>query len=154
MVKRPLLAPKHWHLSSVNTECSLHQLSPYIGKLKSSIASELISSYSKPNDIVVDPFAGSCTIPLEAMLLGRHAFASDISPYSKVLSKAKLRAPLNLNDALDSMEYALYCASKLSRPDLRKVPKWVRDFFHPQTLIECLKFATICRKNSNDFLAK
>ena len=33
-----------------------HQLSPYIGKIKSSIAGELIERFSKPGDLVVDPF--------------------------------------------------------------------------------------------------
>ena len=63
-----------------NLECSLHQLSPYIGKIKSSIAGDLIEAYSRVRDLVVDPFAGAGTIPLEAAVRGRRAFGADISP--------------------------------------------------------------------------
>ena len=71
--RRVVSAPKSWKEPCVNTESSLHQLSPYIGKIKSSIAGELIERYSKPGDVVVDPFAGAGTIPLEAATRGRIA---------------------------------------------------------------------------------
>jgi len=38
----PAPAPEYWHRSCAHSECTLHQLSPYIGKLKSSIARDLI----------------------------------------------------------------------------------------------------------------
>ncbi|MBI4328144.1 MAG: DNA adenine methylase, partial [Chloroflexi bacterium] len=89
-------APAWWRQSCANTECSLHQLSPYIGKIKSSIAGELVERFSKPGELVVDPFAGAGTIPFEAALRGRRTLAADISPYARILSKAKLSAPRSL----------------------------------------------------------
>ena len=122
------LPPNRWSKSCVNSEYSIHQLSPYIGKLKSVIAADLIKRYSKPNELVVDPFSGSSTIPTEALLLGRKVFASDISPYSKLLTKAKLNPPLSLEDALRKADRALTKATRQNRPDLRRIPKWVRAF--------------------------
>lgn len=83
------LAPTEWNLSATASECALHQLAPYIGKLKSTIAKDLISTYSKAGDLIVDPFSGSGTIPLEALLLGRRTFAADISAYAATLTMAK-----------------------------------------------------------------
>lgn len=100
-------APDRWAKSCAHDECTLHQLSPYIGKIKSSIAGELVKTYSKPGDLVVDPFAGAGTIPLESALQGRRAFGADISPYAKILSLAKLFPPRSLNDALEKAEDAL-----------------------------------------------
>ena len=40
-------APSEWAKSCVHLEDTIHQLSPYIGKLKSSIAKQLIAHYSK-----------------------------------------------------------------------------------------------------------
>lgn len=134
-----------------NDECTLHQLSPYIGKLKSSIAADLIASYSKPGDCIVDPFSGAGTIPLEAVIAGRTAFASDISPYARVLSLAKLGAPKSLKSALAKAEELIDNALLLPSPDLRSIPIWVRNFFHPETLREALKFATLGRKPGNEF---
>jgi DNA methylase len=149
---RPTRAPARWKEPCANTECSLHQLAPYIGKIKSSIAAELVEEYSRPGDIVADPFAGAGTIPLEAVIRGRRAFGADISPYAGIISTAKLSPPRSLNTALKTAELALEEAAELPAPDLRKVPAWVREFFHPATLRETLNFAEVCRRPGNEFL--
>jgi SAM-dependent methyltransferase len=146
------LAPGRWSQSCANVECSLHQLSPYIGKIKSSIAGELVERYSTRGGLVVDPFAGAGTIPLEASLRGRRAFGADISPYARILSLAKLRPPQSLSIALESAERALVEARAIAKADLRSVPIWVRCFFHPDTLREALAFAKIARRPGNEFL--
>jgi hypothetical protein len=146
------MASPHWKESCVGTECTLHQLSPYIGKLKSSIAGDLVATYSEQGDLIADPFSGSGTIPLEAILQGRKAFAADISPYAKVLCQAKLKAPSSVKDALKQAEDALNLSSALPDPDLRRVLLWVRQFFHPRTLKEAIKFATICKRDKHHFL--
>lgn len=149
---RVVPAPQTWRAPCANTECSLHQLSPYIGKIKSSIAGELVDRYSSPGQLVIDPFAGAGTIPLEAALRGRKAFGADISPYARILSRAKLRPPASLGEALAEAEAALTLAESLPRPDLRSVPQWVRNFFHPDTLQEALRFAAVCRAPGREFL--
>lgn len=141
-----------WKKPCATTECSLHQLAPYIGKIKSSIAGALVEYYSKRGDLVADPFAGAGTIPLEAAIRGRGAFGADISPYAGILAKAKLSPPPSLGAALDSAEQALQEAAGMPPPDLRKVPAWVREFFHPATLREALNFAAVCRRPGNEFL--
>jgi len=145
-------APARWRQPCANTECSLHQLSPYIGKIKSSIAGELVERFSKPGDLVVDPFSGAGTIPFEAAVRGRRALGADISPYAGILSKAKLAPPPSLSAALGLAEGALQEAAQLPKPDLRAVPSWVRRFYHPNTLREAINFAAICRPPGNEFL--
>lgn len=145
-------APKWWKEPCAHEECTLHQLAPYIGKIKSKIAGDLIERYSKPGDLIVDPFAGAGTIPLEAAIRGRRAFAADISPYAYVLSKAKLSPPKTLEDAMSNAEEALLEAAALPKPDLRTVPRWVRQFFHPRTLHDALRFSSVVRQPGNEFL--
>jgi hypothetical protein len=145
-------APGRWKKPCANTECTLHRLAPYIGKIKSSIAGELIDQYTSPRDLVADPFAGAGTIPFEAVLRGRRAFGADISPYAQILSKAKLLAPRSLENALDSADEILIEAAEMSEPDLRSIPTWVRRFFHPDTLREALKVAAVCRRPGNEFV--
>jgi hypothetical protein len=118
-------APSRWTKSCAADECTLHQLSPYIGKIKSRIAGDLVRQYSSPGDLIVDPFAGAGTIPLETALSGRRAFAADISPYAKVLSQAKLFPPRSLGEAVEMTERALLEAALLPQPDLRTIPIWV-----------------------------
>lgn len=40
---------------------------------------------------MVDPFAGGGSIPLEALQLGREAFASDLSPVACLVLKVMLK---------------------------------------------------------------
>ncbi|MCX6583714.1 MAG: DNA methyltransferase [Candidatus Aminicenantes bacterium] len=148
----PAPAPEYWHRSCAHSECTLHQLSPYIGKLKSSIARDLIQAYSKPGELVTDPFAGSGTVPLEAALLGRRVFAADISPYARILTTAKLNAPPCLEEAIDKAEKILALATTSQpAPDFEKIPAWVGRFFHPRTLDEAVKFASVAREAGNEF---
>ncbi len=140
-----------WEKSCTNTESTLHQLSPYIGKLKSSIASDLILNFSPPGGLVADVFAGSGTVLLEAVRLGRRAFGVDISPYAALLSRAKLSAPNTLDEALNRARVRLAAAALRPPPDRRKIPSWVRDFFHPQTLHEVINFSKECQEQHDDF---
>ena len=152
LIKAPSPAPSHWAASCTHQECSLHQLSPYIGKLKSVIARDLILQYSKPGELVADMFCGSGTVPLEAARLERRVFASDTNIYAVTLTKGKLEAPLDTETALRDLDRLLEHAKTLPAPDLRSVPKWVRAFFHPQTLKEVLRLSELLSNEQHYFL--
>lgn len=148
----PTPAPSYWAASYTHRECSLHQLSPYIGKLKSVIARDLIMRYSQPGELVVDMFCGSGTVPLEAAQLGRRVFASDTSLYAVTLTKGKLNAPRSIGAAVNTLDKLLGRADRLPLPDLRSIPLWVRSFFHPRTLKEALRLFRILKRERRHFL--
>lgn len=144
--------PVHWLNACVHTECTFHQLSPYIGKLKSTIAKDLIARYSAPDDVVVDLFSGSGTIPLEAALLNRNVIAYDISSYAMTLTRGKLAAPAELDEALSIANDLLMESEKNPLPDLRRVPKWTRAFFHSRTFKEVFRFSQVAKEANNAFI--
>jgi len=145
-------APKSWARQCTHSENRLHQLSPYIGKLKSSIASDLILRYTSPGDAVLDPFCGSGTVPLECAILGRRSIGCDTNPYAVLLTKAKLSAPTTADEAIARFhsvhEESLSRESNISGD----CPEWVRKFFHPATLDEALRFADQCIDQDEAFL--
>jgi hypothetical protein len=145
------LSSRKWSLPVANTECTFHQLAPYIGKLKSSIAADLIRAYTTKGELIVDPFCGAGTIALEARLAERRIFASDVSPYAELLTRAKTNPPPSLDFALAQIERLLNQCQKLPSPDLRRVPSWVRSYFHPRTLKEAIAFSIICRDRDDPF---
>lgn len=151
LIEKPDPAPQGWRAPCTGKESTLHQLSPYIGKLKSLIARDLISEYSKKGELVADVFCGSGTVALEAVLMGRRAFASDASQYAITLTKGKLTAPGNLKDAYAALDSTLTAAQAFP-VDLRCVPKWVRNFYHPRTLKETLQLLGVMRERRNYFL--
>jgi methylase of polypeptide subunit release factors len=143
----------NWAGSALKAESTFHQLSPYIGKLKSSIAGSLISQFSSPGDLLYDPFSGSGTVALEAWAAGRNIIANDLSPYAAILTRAKLFPYDSLEDAIDDMEELADEADLVADYiDLRRVPKWIREFFHQETLRETLAWTYVLRRHRRSFL--
>ena len=67
-----------------------HSLCSYHGKLKPAIAHFLVSEFTKPGDVILDPMSGVGTIPFEACLQGRIGIGNDLSEMAYVVSRAKL----------------------------------------------------------------
>lgn len=142
-----------WTGSAVQSESTFHQLSPYIGKIKSSMAASLVSQFTSEGDLIYDPFSGSGTIALEAWAAKRPVIANDLSPYAYLLTRAKLFPSRSLEKALGQIERASVEVVTVRRDiDLRGVPRWVRGFFHPETLRETLAWVTVLRQRRSWFL--
>lgn len=144
--------PKSWTISALGTESTLHQLSPYIGKLKSRIASGLISLYTAKGETVFDPFCGSGVVPIEALIAGRHAIANDLSSYAAVLTKGKMFMPSSEQEAIKAAEAAITRCDFGSANLPPVAPSWVRGFFHPRTLRETRLLANDLRQHREWFL--
>lgn len=143
----------NWTGSACNNESTLHQLSPYIGKIKSSMAASLVSQFTTGDDVVYDPFSGSGTIALEAWIAGHPVITNDLSPYANLLTRAKLFPFRSLDDALADIERTSDEATKMrDGVDLRKVSPWVRQFFHAETLRETIAWVDVLRRRRSWFL--
>ncbi len=142
-----------WKGSALHKESTLHQLSPYIGKIKSSMARGLIAEFTRKNETIYDSYSGSGTIAFEAWTAGRNIIANDLSPYAVVLTQAKLFPCLSLEDAFNEINIvARRVRSLIELVDLREIPKWVRAFFHPETLREAVAWSQVLRSRRSHFL--
>lgn len=92
--------------SSRNWGHPLHSLCSYQGKLKPAIAHHLVTRFTKPGDTVLDPMSGAGTIPLEAFLNGRRAYANDLQELGYTLSSAKISRP-DRSKVIDELENLL-----------------------------------------------
>jgi hypothetical protein len=68
----------------------IHTLHPYPHKLVPSIARALIQHYSREHDTILDPFCGSGTALVEALMCGRHAIGYDSNPLAYAIARAKI----------------------------------------------------------------
>lgn len=142
-----------WSGSFNSKESSMHQLAPYVGKLKSGMVRVLIELYSRPGDVVLDPFCGAGVVPLECILMGRHTIANDLSPYAYTITRGKLSAPLTMHEALQETERVLCeTESRIHAVSIDHVPDWVRSFFHPDTLREIITAFQVLKERQNYFL--
>jgi hypothetical protein len=139
--------------SSLGTESKLHQLAPYIGKIKSSIAASLVSAFSAPGDTVYDPFCGCGTVPLEAWIHGRNCLANDLSPYAYLLTSAKLFPPANADAILSRVELLWHDVKcRAATVEIDTVDQEVRCFFHSETLRELIAWVEVLREQNEKFI--
>src|SRR5439155_15803395 len=123
----------------------LHSLCSYSGKIKPSLAYHLVNTFTEPGQTVLDPFSGAGTIPFEAALNGRMAYALDISLLSFAISHAKLTVPKRtlVEDKLRDLaswfaENPPPGTEELSAAEAVQFNKPIPDYFHERTLAEIL----------------
>lgn len=82
-----------WHAISPRWGHSMHSLCSYHGMFPARLAHHFIQTYSKPGDLVADPFSGRGTTTLQARVEGRRTLSIDLSPLGYVLTAAKANPP-------------------------------------------------------------
>lgn len=127
----------------------LHSLSPYQGRMTPSLAHWLIKIFSKKGDIVLDPFMGVGTIPLEADFLQRGVIGIDLNIYGYMVAKGKFeRKPI---------DYYLTYLNEIrninaSEIDISHLSDWIQAYFHPETLKEIVFLNEKLRDEKEYFL--
>jgi hypothetical protein len=72
---------------------SLHPMCSYLASFPAALAHAFVERYSRPGDVVLDPFSGRGTAPLEAVVSGRIGVGNDLNPFAHLLTAAKLDPP-------------------------------------------------------------
>lgn len=104
---------------------SIHEVS-YRACFKPQLPEFFIRRLTSQGDVVLDPFMGRGTTPVEAALHGRLAYGNDINPLSTLLTRPRLNPPTYsaIQKALMRIDWT--------------TPTTVRDdllaFYHPETL--------------------
>lgn len=73
------------------TRAHVHGFHSYAARLHPLTARRLIEALSDRSGTVLDPFAGSGTVLVEARLLGRRAIGTDLNPLGVLLARLKTR---------------------------------------------------------------
>lgn len=126
----------------------LHHLSPYAGRMTPQIAHWLIRIFSKTDDVILDPFCGIGTIPLEANMLGRNSIGFDLNPYAYLIASAKMeRRKIDRH-----IKYLSNLEIVPNKNLLKSVPEWVHVYYNKKTLIELLTIIEFLKKRNETFL--
>ena len=112
-----------------------HGIHKYPAKFIPQIPRYCIEAYSRPGDLVLDPFMGSGTTLLEAYIAGRNSCGIDIHPLARLIAKVKI-TPLD-PEVLSSLAERLL---EDIREDEENVDEWVPEipnrehWFRPRVL--------------------
>ncbi len=94
-----LPAPAELHRLPIPTEWkdqprlwghSFHPMASYLASFPAALAHAFIARYSRPGDVVFDPFSGRGTVPLQACAEGRIGVGNDLNPIAHLLTAAKV----------------------------------------------------------------
>lgn len=82
-----------WHIAPPRWGHSMHTMCSYHGMFPAKLAHYFIQRYTRPGDVVLDPFSGRGTVAMQARAEGRRSISNDLSPLAYVLTHAKAKAP-------------------------------------------------------------
>lgn len=116
-----------------------HGIHKYPAKFFPELPRWLIKKNSKPGDIILDPFMGSGTTNIEALLSGRHSVGIDVDPFARFLSKVKL-SKISYDDLAQSEKLLLaeikkFAPEKVKIKDLPVFP-YRDNWFEADILLE------------------
>lgn len=126
----------------------LHCMSAYVGRITPSFAHFLIKFSCKENEVLLDPFCGIGTIPLEANLLGIKSIGIDLNPYAYAISRAKMdRRPIE-----EHIHWLKKVKLDTKSVDVKKIPDFIKEYYHPETLKEVFALRDLLIKEKKWFL--
>jgi len=112
-----------------DTDYATHGLYWYPARFIPHVVRYFIERYTKPDDLVFDPFAGSGTVAIEAEITGRNYIVWDLNPITELLVKAETWK----NDISEKMFEIDFNYSK------RFTPRWGELYFwHPKEFVDVL----------------
>jgi len=121
-----------WHAISPRWGHSMHSMCSYHGMFPAKVVHYFLQRYSRPGDVVLDPFSGRGTTALQARVEGRKAISNDLNPLAYVLSRAKADPPSwdKVNQFVSDLERRY---KRRSQRDIEVSPD-ISMLFHPGTL--------------------
>jgi DNA methylase len=160
---------------------SFHPMCSYLASFPAALTHAFIARYSRRGDVVLDPFSGRGTTPLQASAEGRIGVGNDLNPFAHLLTASKIEpatpadtrirlAALRLAWASDAAAWTALADRVLADPSalvpragsrggtgsgLEPVPPEVIVAFHRRTLAQLLLVRTTLdlEKPTDRFLA-
>ncbi len=108
-----------------------------------------ISNASK-NEMIIDPFAGSGTVPVVANMNGYHGLGIDINPVSAYVTKVKLQA--YTEDDLIEAENLLSKLEEYNNESVKKIENDVKKFFYEHNYHELIIIRDFISKLSDSLV--
>ena len=121
-------------LTQKSTNYLTHCYHRYPAKFIPQLARRIVEENTSVDDLVLDPFCGSGSAVLEALLSGRFGYGSDINPLAYLITKAKT-TPINPNVLESSIEY-LFSRLKYYREAPTNLPKAISSWFPEKAISE------------------
>lgn len=128
---------------SIGTIAFTHGLHRFPGKFIPQIPQYIFKTYLHPKSRVLDPFCGSGTTLVEAILNGRGCVGYDIDPLSILIVKGKIH-PLSTSDLLELSERLGRVPWKTEKTELIPVVSNLGHWFSDEAIVQLSSLKSVC----------
>lgn len=160
-----------WEFKDQDTQYLSHNIHRYSGKFIPQIARSVMDIISEKNDTILDPYVGSGTTALEAMISGRKCIGIDINPLAILISEVKTNVipveeleqfRIDLKSSLEisiNMQSVLFDAPySVSINDIHREEKtsneWNQKWYQPEVLEQLVQIYAVIENISDESLQK
>lgn len=119
-----------WRTLNRKWEHSFHPMCSYMGMFPASLPHYFIQKLTDEGDVVLDPFSGRGTAPLQACVDGRIGVGNDLNPMAYILTRAKVDPPTSA----DVQRRLAALGKSYDDPSTSHVPEKIRMLYHERTL--------------------
>ncbi len=121
-----------WTFRHIKAREGIHGLHAYPAMMAPPVARTIISELTNPGEVVLDPFCGSGTVPVEAIALRRKAIGFDINPLGLLIAGVKSN-PIAQRPLLKTFEMI---RDEFRRSKIQTPPEFfnVHFWFKPQVI--------------------
>lgn len=126
------IKPSIWQNNNRRWAAPQHYSCSYMAMFPPALPHYFIRRFTKPGDIILDPFSGRGTTVLEAIAQNRIGIGNDLNDLAYILSKGKVANP-NLDDVLTRLNELEEGFDRTDWLRFSGMPNKIRMIYHPET---------------------
>ena len=126
------IRPEIWQEQNGRWAAPQHYTCSYMAMFPPQLPHYFIMRFTESDDIVLDPFSGRGTTPVQAMSQSRFGIGNDLNDLAYVLTRGKIANPSldKVTSRLDELERGFVREDWLR---VKPIPLNIRMIFHPET---------------------
>jgi len=126
------IRPEIWQEQNGRWAAPQHYTCSYMAMFPPQLPHYFISRFTEPGDIVLDPFSGRGTTPVQAMSQSRFGIGNDLNDLAYVLTRGKIANP-SLKKVLKRLDELERGFAREDWLRVKEIPLKIRMIFHPET---------------------
>ena len=126
------IRPEIWQEQNGRWAAPQHYTCTYMAMFPPQLPHYFISRFTEPGDIVLDPFSGRGTTPVQAMSQSRFGIGNDLNELAFVLTRGKISNP-NIEKVLRRLDELERGFAREDWLPVKGIPQKIRMIFHPET---------------------
>jgi len=126
------IRPEVWQEQNGRWAAPQHYTCSYMAMFPPQLPHYFITRFTEPGDIVLDPFSGRGTTPVQAMSQSRFGIGNDLNDLAYALTRGKMANP-SLEEVLRRLDELEHGFARGDWLRVKGIPLKIRMIFHPET---------------------